>query len=1352
MQRKFMKKKSLAFVLAASLCVGSVSPAAAAPETNEKGAKAEESVMLAHYPLQGDVQDVSGNGNHAAIHGNVSWTDGLVLPGGTRTDASNASYVTLPEGMFDGEDEVTISVWINSNTDAGNYSALFFGTETQNNHLPLNYWLFNPTNPSGMFKSVFTNSDNSGSPWSTEVGVTSASTVEYKGVWTHYTTVLTEDSVTGYINGNKIGSAQKTKTTSDFGENLQAYIGRSNYTQDNTYGGSFQDLRIYDQAMTEEEVEEVYLDTSSVNDNVKAKVLEGIAGRLNLNEILDEGYVAKDGMLNLPKELFGASIDWSSDQKDIISDEGNVTLPEQTTTVTLTARLTLGAHTATKAFQVPVLARDGQIDFWMEQIAIPYVLSQGDMLPVSLGNVEISWTGDDAVKEDGSIVPAFTGKKQVTLTATLTEGQQSQEKQFEAYILGEDAMYVESYTRASDADYSNNLAYSMHLAYSQDGNTGFHPLNDNSGLLFMRATENADQTLNRKGLKNPYLFYTKEGSFGVAATRVEVDGSTDDQAASSVAFWTSDNLRAYQEVSLVDLKTEHTVNDPVCEYDSGADVYRITWKDENGNYYQNTMRDLADAQSVSEPVSALAPSVRRVETEIPGAAEGNVLPLENGVGTKLKTKLSKLVNTGMEVPEQITAASEAEVEAVRATALYNDGSTASKQVDWDLREVDFTEPGLYTVKGTVTQPTFQNDQPLFAARPDPEMTKYNGKFYFISTDENGQSRIYIRQSDTLASIGQSVESLILDGGSYPDLFVNCLWAPELHVIGDDLYVFFAGSLSGWSGVQSYVMKLKEGGDPTQKSDWERPIRVVDQNGNNLYETSSGITLDMTYFEVAGQAYVVWAQRQIHPVDTGSRLYIATVDQEKPWQLTSDRVCISKPDYGWDNNDTFVDEGPFLIQRNGKLYLTFSGGMVNPTYCVGILTANEGDNLLDASVWTKGNYPILTSRSVENQYGPGHNSYIYDDDGTLYNVYHAQWNKGTRSAGIRRVHFDIDGDPILDLVEERDLVDAYKDVSMKVLVPGEVTVTYIAGEGGRIEGTAVQNIGVGESTTAVTAVADPGYEFAGWSDGKTEAVRSDSNVLRDASYQAMFRKAAQPAQKVTVTYHAGVGGRIAGTTVQTIDKGGSTTEVAAVADAGYTFSKWSDGVTSPKRTDANVTESKTVTAEFTKNPSTEPETPEASGVKLNVKKKIAIGVREKVKLKATVLPAGASQKVTWKSSKKSVVSVSADGKITGKKRGTAIITATTENGKKTTCRVTVKKAPKKITTKVTAKTLKKGKTWKMKVSFPGKAASYQVTFRSNKKKVATVSANGKIKARKKGTAVITARAYNGKKVKVKITVK
>ncbi len=182
--------------------------------------------------------------------------------------------------------------------------------------------------------------------------------------------------------------------------------------------------------------------------------------------------------------------------------------------------------------------------------------------------------------------------------------------------------------------------------------------------------------------------------------------------------------------------------------------------------------------------------------------------------------------------------------------------------------------------------------------------------------------------------------------------------------------------------------------------------------------------------------MVWAQRQLHPVDTGSWLYIATVDKEDPWQLTSERTAICKPDYGWDNNGTFVVEGPFVLQKDSKIYLTFSGSGTDHTYCVGLLTASEDGNLLEASSWRKRNFPIFTSWSVAGQYGPGHNAYIMDDDGLVYNIYHAKWNKGIRSASIRRVHFDMDGEPVLDMVEERDLLDEYKSVSMQVIVPGK----------------------------------------------------------------------------------------------------------------------------------------------------------------------------------------------------------------------------------------------------------------------------------------------------------------------------
>ncbi len=324
-----------------------------------------------------------------------------------------------------------------------------------------------------------------------------------------------------------------------------------------------------------------------------------------------------------------------------------------------------------------------------------------------------------------------------------------------------------------------------------------------------------------------------------------------------------------------------------------------------------------------------------------------------------------------------------------------------------------------------------------------------------------------------------------------------------------------------------------------------------------------------------------------------------------------------------------------------------------------------------------------------------------------------------------------------------------------------TVTYQAGEGGRIEGTAVQKVDEGESTQEVTAVAEEGYVFTGWNDGKKEAVRSDSNVTEDVTYTAQFEKKQEPSvENVTVEYVAGEGGSIAGTTTQVIEKGGDTTQVTAVALAGYTFSKWSDGVTTASRSDKNVTASMKVTAIFTKDATDEGQTPgeqpddqqpAASRVKLN-EKKLTMGVKEKVTLKATVLPAGASQKVTWSSSNQKVAVVNQKGKITAKRRGKTVITAATANGKKITCKVTVKKAPKKLNLKTTAKTLKVGKSFKIKARLGKQFGSYKLTFKSNKPKVASVSANGKVKAKKKGTAVITVRTYNKKKATIRIKVR
>ncbi|HPS30102.1 MAG TPA: hypothetical protein PLZ43_07595, partial [bacterium] len=66
---------------------------------------------------------------------------------------------------------------------------------------------------------------------------------------------------------------------------------------------------------------------------------------------------------------------------------------------------------------------------------------------------------------------------------------------------------------------------------------------------------------------------------------------------------------------------------------------------------------------------------------------------------------------------------------------------------------------------------------------------------------------------------------------------------------------------------------------------------------------------------------------------------------------------------------------------------------------------------------------------------------------------------------------------------------------------------------------------------------------------------------------------------TLTYTAGTGGSITGTSPQTVNYGSDGTEITAVPDAGYSFVKWSDDVLTSSRTDTNVTADITVSAEF-----------------------------------------------------------------------------------------------------------------------------------------------------------------------------
>jgi GH43 family beta-xylosidase len=593
--------------------------------------------------------------------------------------------------------------------------------------------------------------------------------------------------------------------------------------------------------------------------------------------------------------------------------------------------------------------------------------------------------------------------------------------------------YVLCYTRLPQEEqiYSPKLAYSMHLGHSEDGKY-FKHLNHNSGVLFAKATDNEDGTINAKGLKKPYIFYMSDGSFGVVAVRTEPYGENDKQSKGKILLFTSLDLLQYKEVGLIDLKKDTYVEDVSCHYDKDKNAYVIAWSDEEGNYYKNFIADINELTSASAPEEAEAFVIEPVYAGIEGIVHRNVITVSKEVAHRLVCKLTVPTNIKIEVPESVCAASEEELKYVKATAVYSDGTTDTKLIDWDASGVEWDKPGTYRIKGKVHQDHYVF--PVAINRADPCIAKWNGKYYFIATnDADGNHTLYMREADTMTGLVNAKEALILDSNTYEGIG-GLLWAPEFHVIEDDLYIFHGATPGAFFYEESHVMKLRKGGNPMCAADWSRPQRVLKKDGSYLCEAGKTISLDMTSFEVKGEYYVAWSQRQFLPVDQGAWVYIAKVDPKEPWKLITDPVIITKPDYGWANNHVFVDEGPFALFRDGKLFLTFSSALIDSTYVVGLLTADMDSDLLNPESWIKTNYPLLTSRSIPGEYGPGHNAYVIDDNGTVWNTYHARPGvEGPRSSGIRRVHFDIDGYPVLDLPEYKDLNKTLAKVETEVIV-------------------------------------------------------------------------------------------------------------------------------------------------------------------------------------------------------------------------------------------------------------------------------------------------------------------------------
>ncbi|WP_283575834.1 glycoside hydrolase family 43 protein [Limosilactobacillus pulli] len=287
---------------------------------------------------------------------------------------------------------------------------------------------------------------------------------------------------------------------------------------------------------------------------------------------------------------------------------------------------------------------------------------------------------------------------------------------------------------------------------------------------------------------------------------------------------------------------------------------------------------------------------------------------------------------------------------------------------------------------------------LIIQRADPYIYKHTDGYYYFTASVPSYNRIEIRRARTLEGLAHAAPRTIWrkhPDGSGP--MSQLIWAPEIHFIDGKWYIYFAASHTkefdnnGMFQHRMFCLEYDQANPVCAEENWIEKGQIKTDKDT--------FSLDATEFDWQGDHYYVWAQKD--PAIRGnSNLYIAKL--KNPWTLATKPVMLSKPEYDWEIRGFWVNEGPAVIHRNGRFFMTYSASATDENYAMGMLTCPDDADLLDPNNWSKSKEPVFQSDLTTHQYGPGHNSFTIAEDGkTDLMVYHC------------RDYTEIKGDPLYD---------------------------------------------------------------------------------------------------------------------------------------------------------------------------------------------------------------------------------------------------------------------------------------------------------------------------------------------------
>jgi GH43 family beta-xylosidase len=289
------------------------------------------------------------------------------------------------------------------------------------------------------------------------------------------------------------------------------------------------------------------------------------------------------------------------------------------------------------------------------------------------------------------------------------------------------------------------------------------------------------------------------------------------------------------------------------------------------------------------------------------------------------------------------------------------------------------------VDAAAEPPRYQN--PIVRQRADPWVYRHTDGWYYFTASVPEYDRVEVRRSRTIQGLGSAPAVVVWRRHDTGIMSAN-IWAPEIHFIGHSWYIYFAaGETVAPFNHRIYVLQ----------NDSPDPLGGLWVEKGQVRTGWESFSLDATEFEHGGAHYLVWAQKD-YGIRGNSNLYIAAMNN--PWIVAGSAVRISKPEFPWEKKGYWVNEGPAVLVKNGRVFITYSASATDASYCMGMLTAPGKSDLLDPASWTKSSLPVLQTDDAAGIYGPGHNCFTTDGDDDIL-VYHA------------RAYRDITGEPLYD---------------------------------------------------------------------------------------------------------------------------------------------------------------------------------------------------------------------------------------------------------------------------------------------------------------------------------------------------